>query len=135
VIISAFNALTLSPALSALLLRPRRPARGPKACLKMVQPVFLSARRTAYVSVCGHAIRKAMIALILRGMGRPGPANSGSLSLRIPSEEDQGYYFMERPASGRPPRSNVPMRSPAGGGNPGPDAGVPVTTPSWASAC
>src|SRR2546430_4575389 len=29
VLISAFNALTLSPALSALLLRPRRPARGP----------------------------------------------------------------------------------------------------------
>src|SRR4029078_13061934 len=29
VVISAFNALTLSPALSALLLRPRTPARGP----------------------------------------------------------------------------------------------------------
>jgi len=29
VVISAFNALTLSPALSALLLRPRRPMRGP----------------------------------------------------------------------------------------------------------
>src|SRR3981189_1397000 len=31
VLISAFNALTLSPALSALLLRPRRPGRGPLA--------------------------------------------------------------------------------------------------------
>jgi HAE1 family hydrophobic/amphiphilic exporter-1 len=29
VVISAFNALTLSPALSALLLRPKKPARGP----------------------------------------------------------------------------------------------------------
>src|SRR5213076_2039063 len=29
VLISAFNALTLSPALSALLLRPKKPARGP----------------------------------------------------------------------------------------------------------
>ena len=31
VIISAFNALSLSPALSALLLRPRKKARGPLA--------------------------------------------------------------------------------------------------------
>ena len=31
VVISAFNALTLSPALSALLLRPRKEARGPLA--------------------------------------------------------------------------------------------------------
>ena len=31
VLISAFNALTLSPALSALLLRPRHPSRGPLA--------------------------------------------------------------------------------------------------------
>ena len=29
VILSAINALTLSPALSAMLLRPRKPARGP----------------------------------------------------------------------------------------------------------
>ena len=29
VVISAFNALTLSPALSSLLLRPKKPARGP----------------------------------------------------------------------------------------------------------
>src|SRR5262245_65740203 len=29
VVISAFNALTLSPALSALLLRPSKPTRGP----------------------------------------------------------------------------------------------------------
>ena len=29
VLISAFNALTLSPALSAMLLRPRKQARGP----------------------------------------------------------------------------------------------------------
>ena len=29
VMLSAFNALTLSPALSALLLRPKKPARGP----------------------------------------------------------------------------------------------------------
>src|SRR5262249_12740554 len=33
VVISAFNALTLSPALSALLLRPRRESRGPLARL------------------------------------------------------------------------------------------------------
>ena len=39
VIFSAFNALTLSPALSALLLRPRKQSRGPlRALLRIVQP-------------------------------------------------------------------------------------------------
>ena len=39
VLISAFNALTLSPALAALLLRPRRETRGPLGrVLPRVQP-------------------------------------------------------------------------------------------------
>ena len=39
VVISAFNALTLSPALAALLLRPKRPAQGSaRLVLRLVQP-------------------------------------------------------------------------------------------------
>ncbi len=39
VVISAFNALTLSPALAAMLLRPRRPMRGPLgAFFRTLQP-------------------------------------------------------------------------------------------------
>ena len=39
VIISAFNALTLSPALSALLLRPKKKSRGPlQSIFRLVQP-------------------------------------------------------------------------------------------------
>jgi len=95
VIISAFNALTLSPALSALLLRPRRPARGPLGLFfKWFNRVFERAT-DGYVSVCGHAIRKAMIALILLG---GMAALAGKLGITIPSgflpEEDQGYFFM-----------------------------------------
>ena len=41
VLFSAFNALTLSPALSAMLLRPKKPARGPLGqVLWLVQPGF-----------------------------------------------------------------------------------------------
>ena len=40
VVISAFNALTLSPALSALLLRPKKPAERPAGpLLRLVQPI------------------------------------------------------------------------------------------------
>ena len=48
VLISAFNALTLSPALSALLLRPRRETRGPLGrVLPRLQPRGSPARPTA----------------------------------------------------------------------------------------
>jgi HAE1 family hydrophobic/amphiphilic exporter-1 len=41
VLLSAFNALTLSPALAALLLRPRKPSRWPLAkVLRRIQPLL-----------------------------------------------------------------------------------------------
>src|SRR4051812_6142264 len=65
VVFSAFNALTLSPALSALLLRPRKQARGPLgAFFRWFNNAFGKATN-GYVSVCGHLIRKAGVAFIL----------------------------------------------------------------------
>ena len=53
VLFSAFNALTLSPALSAMLLRPRKPARGPLgAFFRWFNRVFGRAT-DGYVSWCG----------------------------------------------------------------------------------
>ncbi len=53
VIISAFNALTLSPALSALLLRPKKKGTGPAAeVLRLVQR-GLAARPTAMSACAG----------------------------------------------------------------------------------
>src|SRR6202008_2648597 len=66
VALSAFNALTLSPALSALLLRPRDGSRGGllKKFFNLFNRSFTSATN-AYVRVCGFLIRKSAIALIL----------------------------------------------------------------------
>src|SRR5262249_19254985 len=65
VMISAFNALTLSPALSALLLRPKREARGPLGVFfRWFNRVF--ARATdGYVRTCGHLIHKMAFSLLL----------------------------------------------------------------------
>src|ERR1700674_1140681 len=66
VTLSAFNALTLSPALSALLLRPKDTGRGGllKRFFGWFNRTFTSATN-AYVRVCGFLIRKSAIALIL----------------------------------------------------------------------
>src|SRR5262250_1943802 len=62
VLISAFNALTLSPALSALLLRPRRKSRGLLArFFAGFNRVFASAT-AGYLRVTGLLIRKSALA-------------------------------------------------------------------------
>ncbi len=59
--ISAFNALTLSPALSAMLLKPRKQGRGPLAIFfRWFNKVFGRAT-DGYVTACDHLIRKVRI--------------------------------------------------------------------------
>src|SRR3984885_1711936 len=61
VVLSAFNALSLSPALSALLLKPRKPTRGPLgAFFGWFNRVFSQATEN-YVRVSGVLIRKTAI--------------------------------------------------------------------------
>ncbi|HVN21375.1 MAG TPA: efflux RND transporter permease subunit, partial [Dongiaceae bacterium] len=94
VIFSAFNALSLSPALSALLLRPRKQARGPLgAFFRWFNRVF--GRTTdGYVSLCGTLIRRAGVSMILL-LGVTVMA--GWFGSRLPRsflpDEDQGYVF------------------------------------------
>src|ERR1700726_941263 len=65
VILSAFNALTLSPALAALLLRPKTSARGPlRVFFAWFNRAFANATEW-YVQLCGFLIRKSAVALIL----------------------------------------------------------------------
>jgi HAE1 family hydrophobic/amphiphilic exporter-1 len=95
VILSAFNALTLSPALSALLLKPREKSSG---LLRRFFDGFnrIFARATdGYVWVAGALIRKSVIAfavLIVCGI------LAGFFSAKLPSsflpDEDQGYMYM-----------------------------------------
>ena len=67
VIISVFNALTLSPALSAMLLKPPRPARGPLGLFfRGFNRVFDVSTR-GYVATAGMLARKATLSLGILG--------------------------------------------------------------------
>src|SRR5579862_1292087 len=95
VILSAFNALTLSPALAALLLRPKTSSRGPLAeFFGWFNRAFARATEW-YVRACGFLIRKSAIALILLAAFAAFAAWFGS---KVPSsflpDEDQGYLYV-----------------------------------------
>ena len=94
VIFSAFNALTLSPALAALLLRPRKPARGPLGWFfERFNRVF---RRTTdrYVTTSRIAIRKGALSMSLLVVFALLAGLFGSrLSSGFLPEEDQGYLY------------------------------------------
>jgi HAE1 family hydrophobic/amphiphilic exporter-1 len=95
VILSAFNALTLSPALSALLLRPRHETRGPLgAFFRGFNRVFGRAT-DGYVHWSDILIRKSARAMLLLAgvvvlVGVLGSRLTGGF---LP-EEDQGYLFL-----------------------------------------
>src|SRR6266436_3950474 len=95
VALSAFNALTLSPALSALLLRPKAASGG---LLKKLFDKFnrgFTRATNAYVRVCGLLIRKSAFALLLLAIFG---AAAGFFSTKVPSsflpDEDQGYLYI-----------------------------------------
>src|SRR5918999_1327130 len=95
VVISAFNALTLSPALAALLLRPRKEARGPLGAFFRWFNRCFSRATDGYVNWCGHLMRKAGFSMVLLLVVA---VFTGLLGSRLPSgflpEEDQGYFFL-----------------------------------------
>jgi len=95
VILSAFNALTLSPALAALLLRPKTSTRGPlSAFFAWFNRVFANATEW-YVRVCGFLIRKSAIAVVLLVAFAVG---TGWFGNKVPAsflpDEDQGYLYV-----------------------------------------
>jgi HAE1 family hydrophobic/amphiphilic exporter-1 len=95
VILSAFNALTLSPALSALLLRPREENKGLLGkFFEWFNRVFASWTDT-YVGISGTLLRKSAIALVSLVALAGAAAFFGA---RVPSsflpDEDQGYLFV-----------------------------------------
>ncbi len=94
VLISAFNALTLSPALSALLLRPAQKAKGPLGWFFARFNRIYGQTADGYVGVCGALIRKSGFSLLLLGLLAVA---AGLLGKTLPSgflpEEDQGYLY------------------------------------------
>ena len=115
VLLSAFNALTLSPALGALLLRPRStaPGRGPLARFFALFNAGFARAQNGYVRTCDLLIRKVAIAiLLLVGFA----VLAGGLGKILPQsflpDEDQGYFFMnvELPPAASLERTNAVMR-------------------------
>ncbi|HTZ38822.1 MAG TPA: efflux RND transporter permease subunit, partial [Syntrophales bacterium] len=94
VIISAFNALTLSPALSALLLRPKKKSWGP---LQKFYDGFnrIFGRSTdGYVRWCDHLIRKSKMSLLfLLGIAILAGFFGKLLPTSFLPDEDQGYVY------------------------------------------
>ncbi len=94
VIISAFNALTLSPALGALVLRPRKEARGPLGAFFGAFNRVFSKATNGYIDVCGGLIRKIVLSMaLLLGLGLAGGGLAKFTHSGFLPEEDQGYLF------------------------------------------
>ncbi len=95
VIISAFNALSLSPALCALLLKPKKPARGPLGhFFEWFNRVFGRAT-DRYVSFSGTLIRKSGLSLaFLVLVTVVGVLIGGRLPTSFLPNEDQGYLLV-----------------------------------------
>src|SRR4029077_17194405 len=95
VVISAFNALTLSPALSALLLKPRKESRGPIGRVFAGFNQWFARVTHGYVNVSHALIRKGLIAVaILVGFVLLDGVVGRKLPTSFVPEEDQGYLFM-----------------------------------------
>ncbi len=95
VLISAFNALTLSPALSALLLRPKRDMRGPLGGFFRAFNRWFARATNGYVGACGHLIRKSAFSMLLLLVFA---LFAGLVASRLPGgfvpDEDQGYFYL-----------------------------------------
>jgi HAE1 family hydrophobic/amphiphilic exporter-1 len=95
VVLSAFNALTLSPALSARLLRPRGERRGPIGRLFGAFNRVFTATTNGYIRISGLIIRRAALGLVFLAL----VAGAAVLvSRRVPAtflpQEDQGYVYI-----------------------------------------
>ena len=96
VLISSFNALTLSPALSAMLLRPRKKSQGWLARFFDWFNRGFEKMTGGYVSWSHILIRRALISmLLLAGMAVLAGVMGKSLPTSFIPEEDQGYGFIQ----------------------------------------
>jgi HAE1 family hydrophobic/amphiphilic exporter-1 len=95
VLISAFNALTLSPALSALLLRPKQGGKGPLGWFFNGFNRGYSRLTDGYVGLCRALIRKSVFSLLFLGLVALVAAWFGkTLPTAFLPEEDQGFLYV-----------------------------------------
>jgi HAE1 family hydrophobic/amphiphilic exporter-1 len=96
VVLSAFNALSLSPALAALLLKPKAKSRG-----GLLQRFFnwfnrMFERATdGYVQISATLLRRSAIAFVLlAGFAAAGLMIGARLPTSFVPDEDQGYFYL-----------------------------------------
>jgi len=94
VILSVIVALTLTPALCRMMLRPRRQMRGPVGWFLRVFNRGFNKTTNGYLGGVGFFLRRVMIALAcLLGLW----FGAGHLMMKLPTgfipNEDQGYFF------------------------------------------
>src|SRR5258708_104840 len=113
VALSAFNALTLSPALASLLLRPKEKSSGLLARFFGWFNRMFGRATDGYVRVSAALIRKSVVALlILAGCGLA----AGFFGAKLPStflpDDDQGYLYVNRqpPNAASLQRTEAPSR-------------------------
>ncbi len=91
---SAFNALTLSPALAAMLLRPKKEGKGPLAAFFRGFNRVFGRVTDGYVNTCRHLIHKAGFSFLLLLLFVVG---AGFFGKHVPGgflpDEDQGYMY------------------------------------------
>jgi HAE1 family hydrophobic/amphiphilic exporter-1 len=95
VMLSAFNALTLSPALSALLLRPKKATRGPLGKFFGYFNRYFERSTDSFVRWSGDLIRKAAVVMVLLVVaGGAAWLFSAHLPTSFLPDEDQGYLYI-----------------------------------------
>jgi HAE1 family hydrophobic/amphiphilic exporter-1 len=95
VILSAFNALTLSPALASLLLKPKRETRGPLGKFFGWFNTYWDRSTDSFVRWSGDLIRKAAVVMVLLVVaGGAAWFFSSHLPSSFLPDEDQGYLYI-----------------------------------------
>jgi HAE1 family hydrophobic/amphiphilic exporter-1 len=96
VMLSAFNALTLSPALSALLLRPKKQTRGPLGKFFGYFNRYFDRSTDSFVRLSGDLIRKAAVVMVLLVVAGVAAWIFGThLPTSFLPDEDQGYVYIQ----------------------------------------
>src|SRR5271157_323490 len=96
VIISSFNALSLSPALGGLLLRPKKETHGPLARFFGWFNRTFERGTSFYLRTSGALIRKTVLAVVaLAGFAVAGVFCGKVLPSSFLPDEDQGYMYIQ----------------------------------------
>jgi HAE1 family hydrophobic/amphiphilic exporter-1 len=95
VVLSAFNALSLSPALAALILKPKVESKGPLAAFFGWFNRLFGRATDGYVRVSAVLLRRSFITVVLlAGFAGAGLWVGGRLPTSFVPDEDQGYFYV-----------------------------------------